>query len=65
MPSLLSKTKTFVLAAKNYAKVDIKVFWSCPILLDFATMFQIFFPGLLVTVHELNLRKYLYFYSVA
>lgn len=64
MPSLPSRTKTFVLAAENYTKVNIKVFWSCPVLHDFATLLQIFFPGFYVTVHQLNLRKYLYFYSV-
>ena len=33
-------------AVKKHAKVDIKLFLSCPVLLDFPTPFQISRPGL-------------------
>ena len=35
-------------AVKKKAKVDIKLFLSCPVLLDFSILFQIFCPGLQV-----------------
>ena len=44
--SLLSRNKIFVIAVKNYAEAVIKVFCTCPILLDFFTLLQIFCPGL-------------------
>ena len=46
MSSLCSRNKTLVLAAKNYAEDVITVFCSCPILLDFLTLFQMFCPWL-------------------
>lgn len=46
MPNLPSSNKALVTVVKNYAKkVDIEEFWSCPILFDFFTMFQIFCSG--------------------
>ena len=42
VPSFFSRNKTFVIVAKNYAKADTKVFFSCPTLLDFFTLFHIF-----------------------
>ena len=33
---------------KKLAKTDTKLFFSCPVLLDYSTLFQIFFPGLQV-----------------
>ena len=33
VPSLPFRNKIFVIAAKNYAKLNLKVFWSCPICL--------------------------------
>ena len=42
----LFQKKTLVIVVKNYTKVDSEVFWYCPILLDFFTLFQIFCPGL-------------------
>ena len=38
--------KLLVIVIKNYAKTDIKVFCCYPVLLDFFTLFQIFYPGL-------------------
>ena len=38
--------KLLVIVIKNYAKTDIKVFGCYPVLLDFFTLFQIFYPGL-------------------
>ena len=38
------RNKTLVIAVKNYVKVDIKLFSSCRILLDFFTLLQIFCP---------------------
>ena len=34
------------IAVQKQAKVDIKLFLACPVLLDFSILFQIFFPGL-------------------
>ena len=34
MPILTSRCKNILKAVKHYAKTDIKVFWSCPILVD-------------------------------
>ena len=45
MFSLPSRTKTFVIAVKNYAEAVIKILCFCPALLDFFTLFQIFVSG--------------------
>ena len=37
---------TLAIVVKTHAKVDIKLFLSCPILLDFSILFQIFCTGL-------------------
>ena len=42
--------KTFVIAVKTYAEVVTKIFFSCPIFLDFFTLSQIFYPGLLFSL---------------
>ena len=44
MPSFPFTNKTLVLAVKNYANTDIKMFLLCPILLDFFTMFKMYYP---------------------
>ena len=44
--SLHSTNSALAVAVKKNAKVDIKLFFSCPILLDFSILFQIFCPGL-------------------
>ena len=41
-PSFPSRNKILVLVVKNYAKIDTKVSSSCPILLDFLTLFHKF-----------------------
>ena len=46
VPSLNPKNLILAIAIKQYRKADIKAFQSCPILLDFFTLFQIFCPGL-------------------
>ena len=46
LSSLSSGNKTLATIVKKYAKVDIKVFFSCAILLYFFTLFQIPCPGL-------------------
>ena len=46
MPSLPFTNSTLTLAVKKHAKVDIKLFFSCPVLLDFSILFQIFCTGL-------------------
>ena len=46
MPSLHSMNENFVIAVKNYAEAMIKVFCSCPALLDFFNLFQVFCPWL-------------------
>ena len=46
VPSLLSRNKNLAIAVKKHAKADIKRFMSCPLLLDFSILFQIFCPGL-------------------
>ena len=43
---LSSRNKTLVIAIKKHAKVDIKLFWPFPVLLDFSALFQIFCPEL-------------------
>ena len=45
MPQRLHpKKRTLVITVKNYAKADIKVFYSCPISLDFLTLFNTLCP---------------------
>ena len=44
--SLPSIYKNLVLVVKNFAKTDFKVFLSCPILLEFLTLFHKFCPRL-------------------
>ena len=44
--SFFLEIKFFVITAKNYAVV--KVFCSCPVVLAFFTLFQMFCPGLIV-----------------
>ena len=46
VPRLSSRNLTLVIAVKNHAKMDIKLTFSCPVLLDFSILFQIFCPGL-------------------
>ena len=46
VPNLSARNKIFEANVKKYKKVDIKVFWSCPVLLDSHTLFQIFYIGL-------------------
>ena len=43
MPSLPSRNKTLVIAAKIHTETDIKVYWSFPNLLDFLTLSHLFF----------------------
>ena len=46
--SLVPRNKALVRAAKNYAEADIKIFWSCPVLLDFFILsFYFFFATVL------------------
>ena len=42
MASLPSIYKTLTKVPRKYTKVDIKIFWSCQILLDVFTLLQIF-----------------------
>ena len=42
VPSLPSRTQTLPIAVKKYAKTDTKLFFSCPELLDYSILFQIF-----------------------
>ena len=46
--SLPFRNETFAIAAKNYGNADIRVFWSCLILLIIFTSFQIVFPWLFI-----------------
>ena len=34
VPSLPSRNQALAIAAKNYAKTDIEIWWPCPVLLD-------------------------------
>ena len=43
LPSLPSRNKSMIIAVKNYADADIKVFGSCSILLNFFTLSHQFF----------------------
>ena len=40
------KNQILTIAVKKFAKIDTKLFFSCPVLLDFFTWFQIFRPRL-------------------
>ena len=44
--SLPSRNETLVIAAKIYAEIDIKVFWSCPSLLDLFCFVPLIFRGI-------------------
>ena len=46
VPSLPSRNQTLVIAVKKHAKIDTKLFFSCPVSLDFFILFQIFCPRL-------------------
>ena len=46
MPSLLSRNTFLVIAVKNYAKADTKVFCFCPIFLEFFTLLHVFCQSL-------------------
>ena len=46
MPSLPSTNKLLAKVVQKYAKANIKVLYSCPILLDFLTLFQMLCPEL-------------------
>ena len=46
VPSPHSRNLTLAIAIKIQAKVDIKLFLSCPVLLDFSFLFQILCTGL-------------------
>ena len=46
--NLPSRNNTLVITLKNYAKADIKVFCSCPVLLNFLTLSHKFCPQLSV-----------------
>ena len=45
-PHSSSRNQTFAIAVKKHSKLDTKVFSSCPVLLDFSILFQIFCLGL-------------------
>ena len=61
-PSLLSRNKILVIAAKNYAKLDLKVFCSCPVLLD-SLLCPINFPRLWFQTPGLASGGFRYFLS--
>ena len=42
LSSLPSKNKCLAIAVETYVKAGIKVFWSCPVLLDFITFGKVF-----------------------
>ena len=46
VPGLPFRNETLAIAVKKHAKVDIKPFLSCLVLLDFSVLFQIFCPAL-------------------
>ena len=45
---LPSRTQTLPIAFKKHAKANTKLFFSCPVLLDYSIQVQIFCPGLQV-----------------
>lgn len=58
--SILSRNKAFVIVAKIYVGAAIRVFFSHPVLLDFLTLFQVFYPNWLrITRKRYNLDHYL------
>ena len=54
VPSL--KIKNLAIAVKTYAKADIKVFLSCPIILDIFTLFHILFGTVIQQAYVYWLR---------
>ena len=67
VPSLPSRNQTLAIAVKKHAKVDMKLLLSCPVLLDFSILFQIFCAGLQVffeyydyVFSSLDIMNYLY-----
>ena len=49
VPSLPSRNLTLATAVKNHAKMNVKLFFFCPVLLDFPILFQIPRPRLQAT----------------
>ena len=47
-PSPPSRNQTLAVAVKKLAKMDIKLFLSCLLSLDFCILFQVFFSGIVV-----------------
>ena len=62
VPSLPSANKNLALVVKNYAKTDFKVFLSCPILLNFLTLFHKFCPRLQMHVNKRHITNINYQY---
>ena len=50
--NLPSRNKNLTLAVKNCTAEDIKLFWSCPIFLNFFILFQVFCPRLLIYIQQ-------------
>ena len=46
VPSLPSRSQTLAISVKIYVKIDTKIFFSCPVLLDLSILFQMFCQGL-------------------
>ena len=56
VPSFTSRNQSLLIAVKKHAKTYTKLFFFCPVLLDYSILFQIFCPGLSELV---NFQPYL------
>ena len=54
VPSLSSRNATLAIAVKKHVEVDVRLFFSCPVFLDFSILFQLFCPGLLIRRFTFN-----------
>ena len=55
---LPSRTQTLRITVKKHTKTDTKLFFSCPVLLDYSILFQIFCPGLQWKLFHITLKQY-------
>ena len=70
MPSLFSRNSTLAIEVKTHAKVDIKLFLACPILLDFSFFVPNVVPRIVVMEQDcgivvMKLRKERIFNTVS
>ena len=57
VPSLPSRNQTLAIAAENHANIERKLFFSCPVFLEYSILFQTFCLGLQLprTLNEIEI----------